>query len=259
MEREFGSLIGGLWKTSGEVLEVKSPYDGKTVGKVHLAGPALIEEALETATEAFKVLKKMPSWRRAEALLKTADGIEARGEELARTITLESGKPIRDSRGEVKRAALTFRLAAEEAGRLGGEVVPLDIAPGSDGRFAIVRRFPIGPVLGITPFNFPLNLVAHKVAPAMACGNPIIIKPAPRTPLTALILGEIVTEARLACRRAKRRRVRQRARLPFMGGPEDKEAELHGQRRGRLEVKGKGGYEEGDFRAWRQRRGHNTW
>lgn len=195
MEKEFGSLIGGLWKTSGEVLEVKSPYDGKTVGKVHLASPALIEEALGTATEAFKALKKMPSWRRAEALLKTADGIEKRGAELARIITLESGKPIRDSRGEVKRASLTFRLAAEEAGRLGGEVVPLDIAPGSDGRFAIVRRFPVGPVLGITPFNFPLNLVAHKVAPAMASGNPIIIKPAPRTPLTALILGEIVTES----------------------------------------------------------------
>lgn len=195
MEREFGSLIGGLWKTSGEVLEVKNPYDGQVVGKVHLAGPALIEEALVSATEAFKVLKKMPSWRRAESLLKTADGIEKRAAELARIITLESGKPIRDSRGEVKRAALTFRLAAEEAGRLGGEVVPLDIAPGSDGRFAIVRRFPIGPVLGITPFNFPLNLVAHKVAPAMASGNPIIIKPAPRTPLTALLLGEIVTDA----------------------------------------------------------------
>lgn len=197
MEREFGVLINGKWKTSGTVLEVKSPYDGKAVGKVHLAGPGLIEEALASATEAFGTLRRLSAWRRSEIILKTAEGITKREEELARTITLESGKPIRDARGEVKRAAMTFHLAAEEARRLGGQVVPLDISPGSDGRFAIVRRFPVGPVLGITPFNFPLNLVAHKVAPAMACGNPIIIKPAPRTPLSALLLGEIAIEAGL--------------------------------------------------------------
>ncbi|CAG1066655.1 aldehyde dehydrogenase (NAD+) [uncultured bacterium] len=197
MEREFGVLIGGKWKSSGTLLDVKSPYDGKTVGKVHLAGPALIEEALASSAGAFASLKRLPAWRRSEILTKTAEGIEKREEELARTITLESGKPIRDARGEVRRAATTFRLAAEEARRFGGEVVPLDVSPGSDGRFALVRRFPIGPVLGITPFNFPLNLVAHKVAPAMACCNPIIIKPAPRTPLSALLLGEIVNEAGL--------------------------------------------------------------
>jgi glyceraldehyde-3-phosphate dehydrogenase (NADP+) len=197
MEREFGVLIGGKWKSSGTLLDVKSPYDGKTVGKVHLAGPALIEEALESAAGAFPFLKRLAAWRRSEILTKTAEGIEKSEEELARTITLESGKPIRDARGEVRRAATTFRLAAEEARRLGGEVVPLDVSPGSDGRFAVVRRFPVGPVLGITPFNFPLNLVAHKVAPAMASANPIIIKPAPRTPLSALLLGEIVNEAGL--------------------------------------------------------------
>jgi len=197
MEREFGVLINGKWKTSGTILDVKSPYDGKTVGRAHLAGPGLIEEALVSATEAFSTLRRMSAWRRSEIILKTAEGIMKREEELARTITLESGKPIRDARGEVRRAALTFQLAAEEARRLGGQVVPLDISPGSDGRFGVVRRFPIGPVLGITPFNFPLNLVAHKVAPAMACGNPIIIKPAPRTPLSALLLGEIAFEAGL--------------------------------------------------------------
>ena len=197
MEREFGVLIGGKWKSSGTLLEVKSPYDGKTAGKVHLAGPALIEEALASSAGAFPSLRRLPAWRRSEILTKTAEGIEKREEELARTITLESGKPRRDSRGEVRRAATTFRLAAEEARRLGGEVVPLDVSPGSDGRFAVVRRFPVGPVLGITPFNFPLNLVAHKVAPAMASANPIIIKPAPRTPLSALLLGEIVNEAGL--------------------------------------------------------------
>ena len=197
MGREFGVLINGKWKTSGTVLEIKSPYDAKTVGKVHLAGPGLIEEALASAAEAFGTLRRLSAWRRSEMILKTAEGITKREEELARTITLESGKPIRDARGEVKRAAMTFHLAAEEARRLGGQVLPLDISPGSDGRFAIVRRFPVGPVLGITPFNFPLNLVAHKVAPAMACGNPIIIKPAPRTPLSALLLGEIALDAGL--------------------------------------------------------------
>lgn len=195
MEREFGVLIGGTWKTSGKTLEVKSPYDGHVVGRVHLAGPDLITEAIGSSTAAFDTIRRLPAWKRAEVLTKTAGLIEARSEELARVITLESGKPIKDARGEVKRAALTFHVAAEEARRLGGEVLPLDIAPGSEGRFAIVRRFPVGPVLGITPFNFPLNLVAHKVAPAMACGNPIIIKPAPKTPLTALLLGEIVTAA----------------------------------------------------------------
>ena len=197
MGREFGVLINGKWKTSGTVLEVKSPYDGKAVGRVHLAGPGLIEEALASAAEAFAAFRRLSAWRRSEMILKTAEGITKREEELARTITLESGKPIRDARGEVKRAAMTFQLAAEEARRLGGQVLPLDISPGSDGRFAIVRRFPVGPVLGITPFNFPLNLVAHKVAPAMACGNPIIIKPAPRTPLSALLLGEIALDAGL--------------------------------------------------------------
>jgi len=200
MEREFGALIGGRWKTSENILnviEVRSPYDGEVAGRVHMAGPELIEEALASSDEAFASLKKLPAWRRSEILTKTADGMEKRAAELARTITLESGKPIRDSRSEVKRAVTTFRLAAEEARRLGGEVVPLDISPGSEGRFAIVRRFPVGPVLGITPFNFPLNLVAHKVAPAMACANPIIIKPAPRTPLSALLLGEIALDAGL--------------------------------------------------------------
>ena len=118
-----------------------------------------------------------------------------REQELASTIALEAGKPVKDARGEVRRAVTTFQLAAEEAKRLGGEVMPLDVSPGSEGRFGIVRRFPVGPVFGIAPFNFPLNLVAHKVAPAMAAGNPMLLKPSPKTPITALMLGEIVTQA----------------------------------------------------------------
>jgi glyceraldehyde-3-phosphate dehydrogenase (NADP+) len=123
--------------------------------------------------------------------------VEARREDFAKTITAEAGKPIADARREVGRAVQTFAIAAEEAKRLPGDVLPLDLTPGTDGYLGIARRVPIGPILGICPFNFPLNLVAHKVAPALACGNPIVVKPAPQTPLTSLLLGEVVLEAGL--------------------------------------------------------------
>jgi glyceraldehyde-3-phosphate dehydrogenase (NADP+) len=121
--------------------------------------------------------------------------LHERREEFARLMTGEAGKPISDARREVTRAVQTFTVAAEEAKRIGGEVVPLDWTPGTDSHFGILRRFPIGPILGITPFNFPLNLVAHKVAPALAAGNPILIKPAPQAPMTALLLGEVALDA----------------------------------------------------------------
>ncbi len=195
MAKRHRILVGARWTETAEELAVKSPYDGSTVGVTFLAGPAELDEAVAAAAASFPLLKAMTSYERAEALRKVAEGIGERAAELARTICLEAGKPIRDARGEVKRAQNTFRIASEESKRLGGEVLPLDIMPGSEGRFAVIRRFPIGVVLGITPFNFPLNLVAHKVAPAMACSNPIIIKPAPKTPLTALILAEIIEKA----------------------------------------------------------------
>ncbi|MCL4874575.1 aldehyde dehydrogenase family protein [bacterium] len=195
MVGDLSLLIGGERRTSGDVLEVRSPYDGCLVGKTFLADDAQIEVALASSEASFQKLRKMPAYRRSEIIAAVARGIEERGDEFARTISLESGKPIRDSRAEVKRAVTTFQLASEEAKRLGGEVIPLDISPGSEGRFGIIRRFPVGTVLGISPFNFPLNLVAHKVAPAMASGNPMLLKPSPKTPLTALILGEIVAGA----------------------------------------------------------------
>jgi glyceraldehyde-3-phosphate dehydrogenase (NADP+) len=128
-------------------------------------------------------------------LQNAAHALQARQEEFARTMTTEAGKPLSDARREVGRAIQTFSIAAEEAKRIGGEVVPLDWSPGMESHWGVTRRFPIGPILGITPFNFPLNLVAHKVAPALAAGNSILIKPAPQTPLTALLLGELLTEA----------------------------------------------------------------
>jgi glyceraldehyde-3-phosphate dehydrogenase (NADP+) len=137
----------------------------------------------------------LPSHARFHLLQRIAGALYDRRDEFARIMTGEAGKPITDARREVARAVQTFTIAAEEAKRIPGEVIPLDWTPGMDSHLGILRRVPIGPVLGITPFNFPLNLVAHKVAPALAAGNPILIKPAPQTPLTALLLAEVGLEA----------------------------------------------------------------
>jgi glyceraldehyde-3-phosphate dehydrogenase (NADP+) len=195
MAREYKILINGKWVTTDKGLNVINPYNGEVVGNTYLAGPHELEEALRGSAAAFATLRIMPSYQRATVIGKVVDGLTERAGEIAETISMEAGKPIKDSRTEVNRAVNTFQIALEEAKRLTGEVIPLDIMAGSEKRIGIVRRFPLGPVLGITPFNFPINLVAHKVAPAMASGNPIIIKPASKTPLSALILGDIVTEA----------------------------------------------------------------
>jgi acyl-CoA reductase-like NAD-dependent aldehyde dehydrogenase len=138
---------------------------------------------------------QLPAHARYDILQQIATRLSRRRDDFATTISTEAGKPITDARREVARAIQTFTVAAEEARRIPGEVVPLDWTPGFDTHLGLLRRFPIGPILGITPFNFPLNLVAHKVAPALAAGNPILIKPAPQTPLTALLLGEVALEA----------------------------------------------------------------
>ena len=136
-------------------------------------------------------LSGIPAHVRARALSQIADGIVARHEEFSKTLSQEAGKPLTDARREVDRGIQTFRLAAEESTRIPGETIPMDLTPGGEAYTATVKRFPLGPVLGITPFNFPLNLVAHKVAPCLAAGNPFVLKPAPQTPLTALLLGEV--------------------------------------------------------------------
>src|SRR5574341_1036983 len=192
---EYGILINGKWQKTGDAIEVRSPYDGKLVAVVHRAGPEHIEGAIATAVEAFETTRHLPSWKRAEVLEKISVGIAARREELARTIALEAGKPIRTARLEVDRAAFTFKVAAEESKRIYGEIVPLDWLPGTEGRTGYIRRVPRGPVAGITPFNFPLNLVAHKVAPALAAADPIILRPASQTPVSSMKLAEIVLEA----------------------------------------------------------------
>lgn len=192
---EFGALVGGRWVKTGDAIEVRSPYDDALIAVVHRGGPNEIEAAIASSVEGFAVTRKLPTWKREEILLKVSQGIAARREEFARIIALEAGKPIRTARLEVDRAIFTFKVAAEETKRNYGEIVPLDWLPGNEGRTAHIRRVPLGPIVGITPFNFPLNLVAHKVAPAMAAGNPIIIRPASNTPISSLQLGEVILEA----------------------------------------------------------------
>ena len=194
---EFGSFIAGKWLQSGDAVEVRSPFDNSLVAIVHRASPEQIGMAIEMAIDGFQKYRKFPVWKRADALEKISAGISTRREDFAQTIALEAGKPIRTARAEVDRAIFTFKVAAEESRRIYGEIVPLDWQPGMDNREAHVLRVPLGVVAGITPFNFPINLVAHKVAPALAAGDPIIIRPASQTPVSALKLAELIAETGL--------------------------------------------------------------
>lgn len=198
MSREFGFLINGKWLKGGKKKEIKSPYNGETAGVINIPDRETAIGSIGYAEDAFSKWRESPSYERSRTLRKIAEGIAARKEEFARTLVLEGGKPLKTARVEVDRAVVTFSVAAEEANRFReGELVPIDIAPGNDGMFGIARRFPLGVVVGISPFNFPLNLVAHKVAPSIASGNAMILKPASQTPLSALMLGEVVLEAGL--------------------------------------------------------------
>ncbi len=195
MKSLYPLLIGGQWRESDDIMDVINPFNNQTVAKVCRATSEHAELALHAAEGARETMARLPSYQKAEILQKVSEKISARREEIARNITLENGKPINESRSETDRASLTFRIAAEEATRINGEFISLDRNPVSEGRWGITRRFPCGPVMGITPFNFPLNLVVHKIAPAVAAGNPIILKPASKTPLSALMLGEILVES----------------------------------------------------------------
>ncbi len=190
---EFRFLSGGEWRT-GTPYTVYCPYDGEPVAIVHRAGKDDLEQSIQAAVKAFSVTRKLHAHQRATILRNIADTINARSEELARTIAMEAGKPIKQARIEVGRTVNVFAIAAEEAGRLNDEVLHLDALPGGEHREAIVKRFPLGPVAAITPFNFPLMLSAHKLAPAIAAGCPVVQKPATQTPITGLKLARIVIE-----------------------------------------------------------------
>jgi len=182
---------------TGAAIEVRDKYDGRVAARVSTADPELLERAIAAASEAAPALRRLAAYERRDVLLSCVRRFEERAEELAQLLCTEAGKPIRDSRGEVTRLIDTFRIGAEEATRIGGEVLPMDVTPRGKGCRASWQRVPIGPCAFITPFNFPLNLVAHKVAPAIAAGCPFVLKPASATPLGALVIGEVLAETQL--------------------------------------------------------------
>jgi len=191
-------LLGGAWRTTELLQEVRAPYTGECVARFAVPSTHDVEEAIASASVATVEMRATPRHKIAAGLRRIADHIEARREEFARVIAIEAGKPLTAARGEVERAVGTFTIASEEARRFAGESIPLDAQALGEGRVGWTERIPRGVIFGITPFNFPLNLVAHKVAPALASRNAIIIKPSPRTPLTALLLGEVFLESGLA-------------------------------------------------------------
>src|SRR5215210_249973 len=189
-------FLAGRWVESPDRLDVTNPArPDEAAGATYHATDEQYEEAVEAAVTAFETTRRLPAFERGNMLRAISSGIRDRREELGRLITLESGKPIRDALVEVDRASLTFRLGAEEAERMTGELIPLDLMASSRGRIGVTRRFPIGPIAGISPFNFPLNLAAHKVAPALAAGNTIVLKPPSKDPLTMLTVAEIIEQA----------------------------------------------------------------
>jgi acyl-CoA reductase-like NAD-dependent aldehyde dehydrogenase len=192
---DLGFLLDGKWITTGDAIEIRSPGTGQLVGTTRHATAAHAEAAIAAAVRAFETTRKMGGYERQRILRAISSGIEKHREELSRIMALEAGKPLKAARVEVDRAVFTFSVAAEEAVRVGGEYLPLDWQASTAGRWGIVRRFPLGPITAITPFNFPINLVAHKLAPAIAAGCTIVLKPAPQTPFTALRLAQHIEQA----------------------------------------------------------------
>jgi acyl-CoA reductase-like NAD-dependent aldehyde dehydrogenase len=190
-------LVAGDRRTGEDTFEVSSPYDGSLVAEVGSPPDDHVEEAVVRATETFEESRTLPVHARAEALTYISRRLQERLDEVAETIAREGGKPLKWSKVEASRAVSTFRWAAETIRGMDGELLRLDTDEAAGSRLGLVRRFPYGPVLGIAPFNFPVNLVAHKMAPALAVGAPIVVKPASATPLGALLLGELFAETEL--------------------------------------------------------------
>jgi glyceraldehyde-3-phosphate dehydrogenase (NADP+) len=190
-------FFGGEWQDKTEKIDVTNPFDGSVIDSVPRGTAGDVDRALATLVKGAAVMRKIPAYDRCQVLRRAAEIMRRREEELARTISSEEGKILAEGRMESSRAREVIELSAEEARRIEGEVVPLDAAPGAAGRLGFTLRIPCGIVASITPFNFPLNLVCHKVGPAIAGGNAVILKPASDTPLSALKLTEILLEAGL--------------------------------------------------------------
>jgi acyl-CoA reductase-like NAD-dependent aldehyde dehydrogenase len=194
---EYKLLIDGQWVDGGPMLEVKNKYNGETIGTLPTARREDMDAAIAAAERAEDVMADMPAHKRADILLRTAALLRERSDDFAKTIAAEAGKALKYARAEADRAISTFTFAAEEAKRLHGETIPLDAAPSGEGYFGFWTRRPVGVIAAISPFNFPLNLVAHKVAPALASGNTLVLKPASTTPLAAVKLCQALQEAGL--------------------------------------------------------------
>jgi glyceraldehyde-3-phosphate dehydrogenase (NADP+) len=197
MSSDHPFFAAGRWEKSTTPLQVINPYDGSVVGRTWLGGDEAFEAATRAAVEAAGVMRRLPAYERSAILRRAFESIKARREEIGRTIAGEAGKALKDALAEADRGASTFEAASEEARRIEGVVIPMDLAPHGKGRIAFTRRYPIGPIAAISPFNFPFNLSAHKLAPAIAAGNPVVLKPATKTPLSALLLAEVLDQAGL--------------------------------------------------------------
>ena len=189
------NLFGGQWRGSDDVVEVRFPYDGSAVDAVSMASAADMDDAMAAALKGFEITRGLPSHRRSEILENMARLLRERFDEVVDAMIMEGGKNRKTAVGETSRALETLKVSGEEARRIGGEVFSIDWTAAGENRQGFTRRRPIGTVLGITPFNYPVNLACHKIGPAIAAGNPIIIKPAEKTPLSSLILAEIVLDA----------------------------------------------------------------
>jgi acyl-CoA reductase-like NAD-dependent aldehyde dehydrogenase len=197
MSQVYKTLIGGKWKGGEELLQVTNKYTGEVIGSVPLTDKESFEQAVLAAQQGFSLISNLPAYERSKILQRTSEIIDSQKDEIANIIAQEAGKALKHARAEVERGVQTFKFASEEAKSIHGETVPMDAGFGGEKRIGFYLRFPVGIVAAISPFNFPLNLVAHKVAPAIAAGCSVILKPASTTPLTSLRLGEIMMEAGL--------------------------------------------------------------
>jgi acyl-CoA reductase-like NAD-dependent aldehyde dehydrogenase len=197
MVETYPLLVGGVKKHTGEILKIRFPFTGEVYAEVCQAGTRELKESVAAACRGFEETKVLSSHARAQILFRMADEIHKRADELADIMVMEGGKTRKFAANEVVRSELTVRTSAEEAKRIYGEIIPLDLSEETGGRTGFVQRFPLGPVVGIVPFNFPLNLACHKLAPAIAAGNSVILKPASATPVSSLILGDIAIAAGL--------------------------------------------------------------
>ncbi len=195
MVKQYEFIIAGKKRKSDELKEVRFPYNDEVVAEVYQATDEDLEEAVSAAVKGFEITRKMPSHQRSRILYNLLEQMEQGTDQLVEALTIEGGKTQNVAQGETARAKETVRVAAEEAKRIGGEIIPLDWTEAGENRVGLVKHFPLGPVLGISPFNYPLNLSCHKLAPAIAAGNSFILKPASATPLSGLLLGDMALEA----------------------------------------------------------------